>query len=56
MKIKYLISIAVTLSLCFSMAGQDTSRQQKEKVKLEKEIELLNKKLGENEKKEQTNN
>ena len=51
MKIKYLISIAVTLSLCFSMAGQDTSRQQKEKVKLEKEIELLNKKLGENEKK-----
>ena len=51
MKIKYLISIAVTLSLCFSMAGQDTSRQQKEKVKLEKEIELLNKKLGENAKK-----
>lgn len=51
MKTRYLISIAAALLLCFPMAGQDTSKQQKEKVKLEKEIELLNKKLGENAKK-----
>lgn len=51
MKIKYLISVAAALLLCFSTVAQDTSKQQKEKVKLEKEIELLNKKLGENAKK-----
>lgn len=51
MKIRYCISALTVLFLCFTATAQDISKKQKEKDKLEKEIEFLNRKLGENEKK-----
>lgn len=51
MKIRYCISVLAVLFLCFTATAQDISKKQKEKDKLEKEIEFLNRKLGENEKK-----
>lgn len=51
MKIRYCISALAVLFLCFTATAQDISKKQKEKDKLEKEIEFLNRKLGENEKK-----
>ncbi len=51
MKIRYCISVLAVLFLCFSATAQDVSKKQKEIGKLEKEIEFLNRKLGENEKK-----
>lgn len=51
MKIRYCISALSVLFLCFTATAQDIFKKQKEKDKLEKEIEFLNRKLGENEKK-----
>lgn len=51
MKVRYCISALAVLFLCFTATAQDISKKQKEKDKLEKEIEFLNRKLGENEKK-----
>lgn len=51
MRIRYYISVLAVMLLCFAATAQDISKKQKEKDKLEKEIEFLNRKLGENEKK-----